>query len=56
MPFITVPGRNDPDVELHYDDVGAGRPVGLLFWFMAGRSAAGLGRARCPRWSMQVIE
>ena len=24
MPLITVPGENDPEVEVHYEDVGAG--------------------------------
>ena len=42
MPFITVPGRNDPDVELHYDDVGAGRPVVLVHgWPLSSRSWEG---------------
>ena len=27
MPLITVPGENDPDVEVHYENVGAGKPV-----------------------------
>ena len=42
MPFITVPGRNDPDVELHYDDAGAGRPVVLVHgWPLSSRSWEG---------------
>ena len=42
MPFITVPGRNDPGVGLHYDDVGAGKPVVLIHgWPLSSRSWEG---------------
>ncbi|GGK93291.1 arylesterase [Salinibacterium xinjiangense] len=42
MPFITVPGQNDPDVELHYDDVGDGKPVVLVHgWPLSSRSWEG---------------
>ena len=42
MPFITVPAPNDPGVELHYEDVGAGKPVVLVHgWPLSGRSWEG---------------
>ena len=42
MPFITVPASNDPDVELHYEDVGAGKPVVLIHgWPLSGRAWEG---------------
>ena len=42
MPFITVPASNDPDVELHYEDVGAGKPVVLIHgWPVSGRTWEG---------------
>ena len=42
MPFITVPGQNDSDVELHYEDVGAGKPVVLIHgWPLSSRSWEG---------------
>lgn len=42
MPVITVPVSNDPDVELHYDDVGVGKPVVLIHgWPLSGRAWEG---------------
>ena len=42
MPFITVPGKNDSSVELHYEDVGAGKPVVLIHgWPLSSRSWEG---------------
>ncbi|TFD67779.1 alpha/beta fold hydrolase [Cryobacterium ruanii] len=42
MPFITVPAPNDPALELHYEDVGAGKPVVLVHgWPLSGRSWEG---------------
>ena len=42
MPFITVPASNDHDVELHYEDVGAGKPVVLIHgWPVSGRTWEG---------------
>jgi pimeloyl-ACP methyl ester carboxylesterase len=42
MPFITVPASNDHDVKLHYEDVGAGKPVVLIHgWPVSGRSWEG---------------
>ncbi|MBC7723347.1 MAG: alpha/beta hydrolase [Burkholderiaceae bacterium] len=40
MPIITVPGT--PDIELHYEDAGAGAPVVLVHgWPLSGRSWEG---------------
>jgi pimeloyl-ACP methyl ester carboxylesterase len=48
MPFITVPVHSGPDVVLHYEDVGAGKPVVLVHgWPLSSRS----WRVRCPLWS-----
>ena len=42
MPTLTVPGSSDPDVQLHYDDVGAGKPVVLIHgWPLSGASWEG---------------
>jgi non-heme chloroperoxidase len=42
MPFITVPGQSGPDVELHYEDFGAGKPVVLIHgWPLSARSWEG---------------
>ncbi|MDJ0336727.1 alpha/beta hydrolase [Cryobacterium sp. PH31-O1] len=42
MPIITVSNQNNPSVELHYDDVGAGKPVVLIHgWPLSGRSWEG---------------
>ncbi|TFB54842.1 alpha/beta hydrolase [Cryobacterium sp. Sr3] len=42
MPFITAPDHNGPDVELHYEDVGAGKPVVLIHgWPLSSRSWEG---------------
>lgn len=42
MPVITVPGHNEADVELHYEDVGVGKPVVLIHgWPLSGRSWEG---------------
>lgn len=42
MPFITVPSPAAPDVELHYEDYGTGRPVVLIHgWPLSGRSWEG---------------
>lgn len=42
MPFISVPSSSEPDVELHYTDVGAGKPVVLIHgWPLSGRSWEG---------------
>ncbi|TFD23420.1 alpha/beta fold hydrolase [Cryobacterium sp. TMS1-13-1] len=42
MPVITVPASNDSDIELHYEDVGAGKPVMLIHgWPLSGRSWEG---------------
>ena len=39
MPMLTVGTDNGTPVELHYDDVGAGRPVVLIHgWPLSGRS------------------
>jgi non-heme chloroperoxidase len=39
MPRITVSTENDHPVELHYEDVGSGRPVVLIHgWPLSGRS------------------
>jgi len=47
MPKLNVGIENQSSIELHYEDVGAGKPVVLT---MAGRSVAAPGRTRCLRW------
>lgn len=43
MPFITVPGlASSPDVQLHYEDFGTGKPVVLIHgWPLSARSWEG---------------
>lgn len=42
MPFITVGTENGHDIDLHYDDLGAGDPVVLIHgWPLSGRSWEG---------------
>ena len=42
MPFITVPAPHMANIELHYEDVGAGKPVVLIHgWPLSGRSWEG---------------
>ena len=52
MPLITVPGENDPDVDVHYENVGAGKPVfasavAPYLWKSDGDSDE---RAMMPHW------
>ncbi|RKR74863.1 alpha/beta fold hydrolase [Frondihabitans australicus] len=42
MPFLTVSQTGKPEVELHYEDVGDGKPVVLVHgWPLSGRSWEG---------------
>jgi pimeloyl-ACP methyl ester carboxylesterase len=50
MPKLNVGIENQSSIELHYEDVGAGKPVVLIHgWPLSGRS----WETRCLRWSAQ---
>src|ERR1700755_3075039 len=39
MPFVTVGQENNTDIEIHYEDHGAGRPVVLIHGYpLSGRA------------------